>query len=365
MNNKLIQVRRYLLSAVAGIAAAYILFFLPLPYYILMPGTAEAVKPMVHIEQGDPPEKGSFLLTTVRGGDANVFYYLMAKVNPYEEIVKKEEMFAKGESEKDYSQRQQYVMLTSQSDAMEAAYKKANVPYHIKNEGVMVLRTLPGLPAEKVLQGGDYLLKVDDLTIGKAQDLLDYVKNKKAGDTVSVSYRRDKATFVTPLTLGTLPQEKDEKGNPLPPRPGLGISPGDVQSVQAENNAKQLTVKTEDIGGPSAGLMFSLEMYAQITGTDLTKGYRIAGTGTITPTGEVGVIGGIEHKIVAADREGAEIFFAPKDLYPQAGQKFDPILNYTDAANRAKKIGSKMKVVPVGTMEDALAYLNGLPPKSS
>lgn len=365
MNTKLVQLRRYLLSAIAGIAAAYILFFLPLPYYILMPGTAEAVKPMVHIEQGQTPEKGVLMLTTVRGGEANVFYYLVARVHPYEEIVKKEEMFGQGVSQQDYSQRQQYVMLTSQSDAMQAAYKKANITYHIKNEGVMVLRTLPGLPAEKVLKGGDYLLKVDETPISKAQDLLDYVKNKKAGDTITISYRRDKATFVTPLALGTLPQEKDEQGKPLPSRPGLGISPGDVQSVQAEDAAKQLSVKTEDIGGPSAGLMFSLEMYAQLTGTDVTKGYRIAGTGTITPTGEVGPIGGIEHKIVAADREGTDIFFAPKDLYPPAGEKFDPILNYTDALNRVKKIGSKMKVVPVGTMEDALSYLNGLPPKSS
>jgi PDZ domain-containing protein len=248
---------------------------------------------------------------------------------------------------------------------MQAAYKKANIPYHIKNEGVMVLRTLAGLPAEKVLQGGDYLIKMDDTPITKAQDLLDYVKNKKAGDTINITYRRDQATLVAPLVLGTLPQEKDEQGKPLPLRPGLGITPGDVQSVKAEDAAKQLSVKTEDIGGPSAGLMFSLEMYEQLAGTDVTKGYRIAGTGTITPDGEVGPIGGIEHKIVAADREGAEIFFAPKDLFPKAGEKFDPILNYTDALNRVKKIGSKIKVVPVGTMDDALSYLNGLPPKGS
>lgn len=365
MHTKLFQLRRYLLSALAGIAVAYVLFFLPLPYYILMPGTAEALKPMVHIEQGGVPEKGVFMLTTVRGGEANVLYYLIAKVHPYEEIVKKEEMFGKGVSEQDYSQRQQYVMLTSQSDAMTAAYKKANIPYHIKNEGVMVLRTLPGLPAAKVLRGGDYLLKVDETPITKAQDLLDYVKNKHAGETISISYRRDNATYKAPITLGTLPQEKDERGNPLPLRPGLGISPGDVQSVQAEDAAKQLSVKTEDIGGPSAGLMFSLEMYTQLTGTDLTKGYRIAGTGTITPDGDVGPIGGIEHKIIAADREGADIFFAPKDIYPKAGEKFEPILNYTDAVNRANKINAKMKVVPIGTMDEALKYLRELTPKSS
>jgi PDZ domain-containing protein len=329
-----------------------------------MPGTAESVKPMVHIAQSEPAEKGVFMLTTVRGGDANVVNYLIAKVSPYEEIVSKKDMFGQ-QSEEDYSQQQAYVMLTSQSDAMQAAYRQAGVAYDIKNEGVMVLRTLPGLPAEQVLRGGDYLLQVDQKPIKQAQDLLDYLKGKKAGDTIQISYRRDKATFVTPITLATLPQEKDDKGNPLPPRPGLGVAPGDVQSVQAADPARQLSVKTEDIGGPSAGLMFSLEMYAQLKGADMTKGYRIAGTGTITPQGEVGVIGGIQHKIVAADREHADIFFAPKDWVPPTGSKGTSVPNYTDAANVAKKIGSKMKVVPVATMDDALHYLEGLTPKAS
>ena len=99
-----------------------------------------------------------------------------------------------------------------------------------KNEGVMVLRTLPGYPAESVLRGGDYLLQVDETPVHKAQDLLDFLNKKKAGDTIQITYRRDKASFVTPLTLSTLPAEKDAQGKPLPPRPGLGFVPGDVQS---------------------------------------------------------------------------------------------------------------------------------------
>ena len=70
----------------------------------------------------------------------------------------------------------------------------------------------------------------------------------------------------------------------------------------------EVTVQTDEIGGPSAGFMFSLEIYNQLTKEDLTKGYKIAGTGTISPDGTVGRIGGIEQKIVAADKAGAEIF---------------------------------------------------------
>ncbi|KIL38085.1 hypothetical protein SD70_28660 [Gordoniibacillus kamchatkensis] len=363
MPRQLAQLRRYLLAAFIGFAAAYLLLFVPLPYYILMPGSAEPVKPMVHLAQGEPAEKGVFLLTTVGGRDANLLNYFIALVDPNEELVKKKDMFG-DESIQDYSQRQEYVMLTSQSDAMQAAYRKAGVPYEIKNEGVMVLRTLPGYPAERILRGGDYLLQIDETPIRKAQDLLDFLKGKKAGDTVKIAYRRNKANDSATMTLATLPQDKDAAGKPLPPRPGLGFVPGDVQSVQASDASKQLAVKTEDIGGPSAGLMFSLEMYAQLTGKDLTKGYRVAGTGTIDPNGQVGVIGGIEHKIVAAEREHADVFFAPQDLYPKQGEKFQPVLNYSAAVKQAKKIGSKMKIVPVTTMDDALRYLDGLTAKS-
>lgn len=71
----------------------------------------------------------------------------------------------------------------------------------------------------------------------------------------------------------------------------------------------RVTISSEGIGGPSAGLMMTLEIYDQLnTEMDLTRGYQIAGTGTISLDGTVGRIGGINHKIVAADKAGAEIF---------------------------------------------------------
>ncbi|HJV30720.1 MAG TPA: S16 family serine protease, partial [Bacillales bacterium] len=111
--------------------------------------------------------------------------------------------------------------------------------------------------------------------------------------------------------------------------------------------------KTDEIGGPSAGFMFSLEIYNQLTKEDLTKGYQIAGTGTIASDGKVGPIGGIEQKIIAADKAGAEIFFAPNE----EGSKHS---NYRDALKTAKDIGTKMKIVPIDTFDDAIKYLNTL-----
>jgi len=134
-----------------------------------------------------------------------------------------------------------------------------------------------------------------------------------------------------------------------------------MQSVRADDESKQVTIQAGEIGGPSAGLMFSLEIMNKLTPEDLTKGYQIAGTGTIDTEGNVGVIGGIQHKVIAADKAGAEIFFAPKDYVSADGQRIN---NYTDAIQRGDEIHTKMKIVPVGTMDDALQYLQSLPPKA-
>ncbi|MGG1555026.1 SepM family pheromone-processing serine protease [Paenibacillus ferrarius] len=350
--------RRYLVSALVGVVILYALFFVRLPYFIFMPGTAEEIKPMVTIPKSQGAEQGTLMLTTVRVADANLMSYLVGLVHPYEEIEPKTSVLQKGESEQEYSQRQEYVMLTSQASAIQAAYKEAKVPYRIEHEGVMVLQTVAGMSGEKSLKPGDVLLKADAKDIKVSQDLLDALKGKKAGDTVTISFKRNKVEQQATLALGTLPQQAGETGTP---RAGIGVVPADIQSVKAESADQQVEIKAGEIGGPSAGLMFSLEIYNQLIPEDITKGYRIAGTGTIEADGTVGPIGGIQHKIIAADREKADIFFAPKNMTYPDGTKIN---NYDDAVKRAKQIKTKMKVVEIGTMEEAIKYLADLPPKS-
>ncbi len=97
--------------------------------------------------------------------------------------------------------------------------------------------------------------------------------------------------------------------------------------------------------------MFSLEIYDQLTEGDLTKGHQIAGTGEIDYEGNVGRIGGIDKKVVAADREGVEVFFAPNE----GGRGGDS--NYEVAKKKAKEIDTDMVIVPVDTFDDAIKYL--------
>ncbi|CAK4836515.1 unnamed protein product [Aphanomyces euteiches] len=244
-------------------------------------------------------------------------------------------------------------MQSSQSSAIVAAYKQAGIAYHIQVDRVLVLNTSKGTPASEALLSGDILKQVDDTKIADSQNLVDHLKVKKVGDTVTLKFIRNNIEKEAKLTLVLLPADpriKDSKAHP-----GLGVTAVNVQSIQADDKNKQVTVQAGEIGGPSAGLMFSLEIYNQLVDGDITKGYRIAGTGTIGEQAnldDVGAIGGIEHKIVAAEREGAEYFLAPAP-------------NMKDAQAKADKIHAHMKLISIATMDDALKFLKELPKKVS
>lgn len=342
---------RFVIPFILAVLVIYGLVYVKLPYYIFSPGSAEQIRPMVQVKQGGFPEKGTFMLTTVSVREANVMGYLSTKFNSNEELYNLNVIRQKGETEGEYNERQSYIMQSSQSSAIIVAYQKAKIPYHIQIDRVVVLQTLKDMPAIAVLTAGDVFETVDDKKIDSALTLQDYLKTKKAGDTVIIKFLRANIEKEASLTLALLPLDttvKDAK-----PRAGLGIVPANVQSIHADDEKKQVTIKAGEIGGPSAGLMFSLEIYNQLVDGDITRGYRIAGTGTIGEKAnmeEVGAIGGISHKIVAAEREGAEYFFAPA-------------ANMKDAQAKADKIHAKMKIISIATMEQALEFLKALPQK--
>ncbi|MDP4085708.1 MAG: SepM family pheromone-processing serine protease [Bacillota bacterium] len=315
--------------------------FYSLPYYVSTPGMAKELKPIIKVENGYP-EKGNFMLTTVRMGRANIYSYLEAKLNKYDEIYPLDEIMYKTETEEEYNVRQLYLMAGSKMDAIDVAYHKAGLQVHYKYKGIYVLSVLPDMPAFGKLQAADRIFKVDGNTFSSSKQFIDYVGKKQAGDSINLTFSRNNQIKSTKLQL------KPFKDNPK--QVGVGISLVDDKDITV---TPKVTVKTDEIGGPSAGLMFSLEIYNQLTKEDLTKGYQIAGTGTISPVGTVGPIGGIEQKIIAADKAGANIFFAPNEK----GSKHS---NYRDALKTAKEIHTKMKIVPVDTFDDAVNYLKKL-----
>ncbi|KAA6453609.1 SepM family pheromone-processing serine protease [Bacillus swezeyi] len=332
------QKRRFIRILLLIIIIGAALSFVKLPYYITEPGEATELNPLIKVDNGYS-EKGSFSLMTVKVGPANPLTYMWAKVRPYHEILPEYNFKQEGESDQEYMKRQLQMMRDSQENAMIAAYKRAGKEVTYSFDGVYAMSVVPGMPAEGKIEAGDKIKKADGKTFQSAESLVRYIESKKAGHTVKIVIERDKKEKTYDMKLKPF---KDD-----PTRAGLGVSLITDRDVKVKPEVK---MDIENIGGPSAGLMMSMEIYNQLTKEDETKGHHIAGTGTIDDEGKVGPIGGISQKIVAADQAGADIFFAPNE----GGKKGS---NYEEAVETAKDIKTDMKIVPVDTMDDAIEYL--------
>lgn len=312
-------------------------YFYPLPYYISKPGMAKELEPIVSVENGHSAE-GSFMLTTIQMGKANIYTYMLADWLDYWSVYKEEEIKRTDETDEEYNVRQLYLMEGSKANAIISAFREAEMPYETHYEGVYVLSTLENMPAYGVLQAGDRITKVNGEQLTSSEQLMTYIKEQPEGTAIKLEIEREGKS---------IEKSVQTKMNPENNMLGIGIVLVDDRSVETD---PKVEIDSSKIGGPSAGLMFSLEIYNQLELEDITKGYHIAGTGTIDEEGNVGAIGGIDQKVVAASESGASVFFAPNEN----GEKDS---NYAVALQTAKDIGTSMVIVPVDTMEDALNYL--------
>lgn len=333
--------KTYIVTFLLGVIVSLLVVFVQLPYYVTMPGTAQVLQPLVHVEKGDK-DQGKLMLTTVKMGRANIAAYVLAHVRPYYELYPLQAIKQEGETDEEYTLRQLQLMEESKEAAIVVAYERAHKPVTYQPRGVYVMGVVKGMPADRVLQVGDRIVRIDEKQVATAEQLMEYVRQKKKGERVSITWTRDGKEQTATLSLASFPQ--------APQKVGLGLSPMTDYDVVTE---PPVQIDSEEIGGPSAGLMFSLEIYNQLVEEDITKGYKIAGTGTMNMNGEVGPIGGISQKVVAAAKAGADVFFAPNEK----GAKDS---NYREAVKTAKKIGTTMKIVPVDTFDEALRYLDTL-----
>lgn len=322
----------------------YVVVYMPTPYLIYQPGSAEEVRPMIQVENSDPVEEGTFMMTTVSASYANMALLMLSAFNPNAEVVKKAEKMG-DQSKDEYAATQVYYMNSSQSSAMEAAYREADIEYSIKPAYVFVMSISENSTNAKHFRPGDKLIKIDGQPAEDNEKIASLLSEKSIGDVVSVELERKGKTVEEQVKLVSI---KDEKTGTE--RPGLGVLIATMQEVKPSDPGHTIHFADTNIGGPSAGLIFTLEIYNQLTEGDLTKGYRVAGTGTIDNTGAVGPIGGVKHKIVAADRKKADFFFVPRK-------------NYEEAKKRADRIKTNMELIPVDALQDAVDYLEKLPPK--
>jgi len=193
------------------------------------------------------------------------------------------------------------------------------------------------MSACKVLTPGDTLLTLDTRRIDTLADLARIIADYRPNDVVTLEIvpHRESAAVERKIRLIADPDN--------PQRTLIGIRPADTRRVKTPF---AVTIDTDEIGGPSAGLAFTLALLDALSPGDLSGPQRVAATGTIDVDENVGASGAIRQKAVAARAAGATLF-----LLPRAQSDADVAI--------ARRIGgAQMRVVPVATLQEALDELS-------
>lgn len=276
------------------------------------------------------PPNGEMLMLTVISQDVNVFEYVVAHFDPTIDLVKKELVRIPGETVAEYRARSLQQMDDSNFRSIHAAL--THLGYEMVPFEVSVNEVFEGFPAFGLLQAGDIILEVEGATISSRDDILAQMGGKAPGDSLEVVVLRGGEELALTVGLGQNPDD--------PERPMIG-----VLLDQSVRPPFEVFIRTGNVGGPSAGMMHTLAIIDNLTEGELTRGHVIAGTGTMHPDFNVGPIGGVRQKVVAAEAAGAQYILVP-------------VSNY-EAALTAPR--SRIEIVPIATLQEALDFLAALP----
>lgn len=331
---------RGLIAALAGLvllALIAIAAILPVPFIVLSPGptfnTIGDVDGVALVEITDTttyPVTGALDMTTIREegeprSPLTVFGALAAWVDPDRAVLPRELLYGDDETTEEVQQRNAVLFSTSQSNAIAAALNTLGAPLI---EDVVVTAVVEGTPAFGELDAGEQIIAIDGAPVSVPEDVVEAVRSQPVGATLVFTVDRDGEEVDVDVVSAEKP---DEAGVPY-----VGITVG--INYRAEF---PIVFALEDIGGPSAGMMFALAIVDKLTPEDLTGGGHVAGTGTIDPAGAVGAIGGIRQKLAGARGAGATLFLMPEVHCEEA----------------SGHVPDGLTVVPVTTLQGALDAL--------
>jgi PDZ domain-containing protein len=303
----------------------------PLPYVVLKPGPtvntlgSDNGADVIQVTGATTSKSaGQLRLTTVNvQSQVELVWAISSWFSHKDAVVPRELIYPPNQTEKQVEQQNAQEWTDSQASAVTVALTKLGYPVQ-----TVVKSVTAGGAASGVLAVGDVITAVNGTKVTTPTKLTDAVTAKPAGSTLTVAYTRGGKAATARITTKADPTDKKT--------PRLGIAIDTKQSAP-------FTVKIDldKIGGPSAGLMFTLGILDKLEPQDLTGGKVIAGTGTIDDDGNVGPIGGIPQKMVGAKSAGARLFLVPKDNCDEA----------------LKNAVSGLPMAEVATVDDALTAL--------
>ena len=325
----------------------------PMQRYETAPGRAEFVGSRLSVA-GDqvvvyPPEQGVRFVTAL-GTELNPLQAFMGWVDPFVNVLTCEERF--GDCNPTQSRE---IQLGAMANAKEiAAYVALSYlgfdttfqegPAQVAGFDPSVCpEDAPSQRACKVLAVGDVITSIDvgdgPIEVDVISKLSEALKNAQAGDfaTLEVTPLTNNGPGTTKSVDVELIQSPDDASRTL-----IGFSARDTRTVQLPFN---VNFDTDDIGGPSAGLSFTVALIDSLTKGELIPSQGVAVTGTIQDDGSVGAIGALVQKSIAVKKSGARIFLVPTAQGPD------------DIAAAQAAVGDAVKIVPVATLGEALEAL--------
>lgn len=301
------------------------------PYYLVSPGTAPSIIEHVKIDGAEVFEpEGEVLYTTVSVS--------LRRINGYEllagwldddiEIVE-EELITGGLSRSTVRTENRVAIDISKLIAEKIALERLGYTVAVASDGVRIVEVAKGQPSEALLAVDDLVRAIDGVAVATSEEAVAAVRKRRPGDEIRVRFSRDGNESEVAIRAA----EAEEPGKAL-----IGVR------LFTENPRFdlpfQIDIDTGRVGGPSAGLAFTLALLDLLTPGELSGGLRVAVTGTIDIDGSVGVVDGVEHKAAAARRENADIFLVP-----------------IDRLDEARSRAGRMRVFGVSNLDDALKVL--------
>ena len=267
-------------------------------------------KPMVSISGTETyPTSGALDMTTVseRGGSSGgvaLGEAIAGWFAPHSSLIPREVFYDPNESGAEVAERNDQAFATSQSDAVAAALHHLDIQ---TEDSVVVTFVGGGTPADGVVEAGDVIVSVNGTKVETPDQVVAAVRSAQVGQTITMEVlRADAAGERSPKTLEVTTAANPSTDASAAGKPWIGIAVGTLYEAPFD-----VDFAVQGVGGPSAGMMFSLAIYDQLTPGPLTGGGNVAGTGTIDPEGVVGPIGGIDKKLLGARSGGASLFLAP------------------------------------------------------
>lgn len=332
MLNKLyVQTKTFIKENIKFLLILIVAFFVltfELPYYIDTPGGLIDVSERLEVEDGYGIN-GSLNLAYISEFRATIPTLIVAYFNGDWEIIKKDDIVADNETIEENNYRNKILLEEANQNAIIVAFDKAGLDYEVTNRKVNIIYIYE--EADTDLKIGDVITEINGIEINSKEEALNTIKES---DELSIKVINDGVEYTR------YANKVDIGGEDL-----IGIMVSETKDVTP---SKEVSINfKESESGPSGGFMMSLSIYDYLTSEDLTKGLKIVGTGTIDEFGNVGVIGGIGHKIKAAVKEDADIFFAPS-------------ANYAEALEVVTEENLDITLVEVSHIDDAIEYLNNL-----